>query len=798
MNFVGKIGSSILLKFAISILGLLVISLFVFLWHIHNTEYEMLNSIYHVRKQHLDIDMDRNIKSATKNRLELIKLRIERRKGELAEVLFTVDEKKCRDIISDFAIFPSVKGGELYDFMVHKPLISAVKNRDGELVFTDIPSRIERLPSLQVELFRGEVTSPIGYLKVFYDTALFTENMRKLGSEAVAVLDQEFALAIQTLNNNFKEQIFGLILIFAVLYATIYLLFSRLINEPIKKLEHNLMCFFNFLTNKDDKIDLSEINSRDEFGRMGKFINNGIEVSIKIHQELERHAREVSRLATVIEQSAQAIVITNLEGNIEYVNKAFESTTGYTFAEIKEKNSRILKSGQHSHTFYKKLWQVISAGQSWQGVFANRKKDGTIYYERSIIFPVQNQGGEIINYVAAKLDITKERMLEHQLMQIQKMESIGTLAGGIAHDFNNLLTVINGFVELTLMRMGPEDPSRKNIISVLEASKRAQILTSQLLAFSRKQVYQPEIVEINEVISSIGKMIRRLIGEDIHIETHLAENLPRVKADVSQMEQIFLNLAVNARDALNVVEKPDFQKKITIETGATVLNSEYVSKHPGSNKGLYAYFAVSDNGIGMDDEIRRKIFEPFFTTKEKHKGTGLGLSMVYGIVKQNNGFIYVYSEPDNGTMFKIYWPVSEEKQEVAKGHSSQGEVLEGTESILIVEDEEEVCRFARTALESLRYKVYSANNGREALDLLKQGLKVDLIVTDLIIPEMNGRKFVEKAKGFYPEGKVIYVSGYTDDHLTHNGMLEKGINFIPKPYSIRQLSSIVRKVLNGK
>jgi CheY-like chemotaxis protein len=381
-------------------------------------------------------------------------------------------------------------------------------------------------------------------------------------------------------------------------------------------------------------------------------------------------------------------------------------------------------------------------------------------------------------------------------MQVQKMESIGTLAGGIAHDFNNLLTVISGFVELTLMRMGPEDPTRDNIVSVLEASKRAQILTSQLLAFSRKQVYQPEIVEINKVISSMEKMIRRLIGEDIHIETHMAENLPPVKADVSQMEQIFLNLAVNARDALNVVEKPDFQKRITIETGKTVLDSEYVAKHPGSNPGLYAYFAVSDNGVGMDGEVRRKIFEPFFTTKEKHKGTGLGLSTVYGIVKQNNGFIYVYSEPDNGTMFKIYWPVSEEKQEVTKRHSFQDEAFEGTESILIVEDEVDVCRFAKKALESLRYKVYSANNGREALDFLKQDLKVDLIITDLIMPEMNGRKFVEKAKGFYPEGKVIYVSGYTDDHLTHNGMLGKEINFIHKPYSIRQLSSVVRKVLN--
>jgi CheY-like chemotaxis protein len=298
------------------------------------------------------------------------------------------------------------------------------------------------------------------------------------------------------------------------------------------------------------------------------------------------------------------------------------------------------------------------------------------------------------------------------------------------------------------------------------------------------------------VISSLDEMLRRLIGEDIKVETIITDHLPLIKVDRSQLEQIFVNLVVNARDALHGMPDKDHPKRITIETGQSILDQAYVSKHEGSHEGPHVFFAVSDNGIGMDEETRQKVFEPFFTTKEKHKGTGLGLSMVYGIVKQNQGSIYLYSEPGQGTTIKIYWPVSAEENETIRVKDSD-EIRYGRESILIVEDEKEVCRFAADSLSSLGYKIFTAGNGQIALDLIKAEMpRLDLIITDLVMPELNGKEFVKKVHQILPDIKVIYVSGYTDNHIVHNGLLEEGVNFIQKPYSLHMLSSAVRQILD--
>jgi len=515
-----------------------------------------------------------------------------------------------------------------------------------------------------------------------------------------------------------------------------------------------------------------------------------IEAQKALFESEERYRR-------IFEESQDAIFISSIDGRFLDINPAGLRLFGYASLEDIQKIdiAKDLYKNPEDRQKYQKQLKANGFIKNYE--VALKKKDGSEITVIESTTAIYDASKNIIAYRGIMRDITEKKRLEDQLAQAQKMESIGTLAGGVAHDFNNLLTVINGYAEMALMQMAANNPLHKDITSILKAGKRAEKLTAQLLAFSRKQIYKPEILAINQVISSMDKMLRRLIDEDISIETLLIENLPNIKADTSQLEQIFVNLVVNARDALRAVTKPDFQKKITIETGQTFLDKDYVAKHPGSKEGRHIFFAVSDNGVGMDEETKEKVFEPFFTTKEKYKGTGLGLSMVYGIVKQNNGSVYVYSEPGQGTMFKIYWPVS---QEVSKAREPviANELLYGSETILVVEDEEEVCRFASASLTSLGYNVYSAENGRVALELLKEKeLNLDLIVTDLIMPELNGKEFVEKAKHILPEVKVIYVSGYTDNHIVHNGLLEEGVYFIHKPYSVQTLSGMVRNVLDN-
>jgi len=512
-------------------------------------------------------------------------------------------------------------------------------------------------------------------------------------------------------------------------------------------------------------------------------------------KRLENSRKEISRLATVIEQAVQIVIITDLKGNIEYVNPAFEKITGYSATEAIGRNPRILKSGEQDGGFYKNLWDTITSGKTWQGIFANKKKDGTIFYDRAVIFPIKNKQNEIVNFAAVKQDVTKERKLEQQLQQAHKMESIGTLAGGVAHDFNNILTIINGYSEIALLNMDESNPLYSKITAIQEAGHRAENLTRQLLAFSRKQIYKTEVVEINDVIQDMEKMLRRLISEDIRIKMILPENLPKIKADKSQLEQVFMNLILNARDAVNAKSKESYKKEIIIETGFSELDEDYAAQHPGLSAGGYICFSVSDNGIGMDETIRRQVFEPFFTTKEKYKGTGLGLSTVYGIVKQNSGGVFVYSELNEGTLVKIYWPVTKEKK-VSEQIEDSAVDTSGNETILLVEDDSAVCEFASAALSSFGYTVIEAENGRAALEKIEsENLKFDLIITDIIMPELNGKEFVEKARKIYPSLKVVFVSGYTYNHIVNNGLLEEGVNFVRKPYSLKTLASVVRRVL---
>ena len=410
-----------------------------------------------------------------------------------------------------------------------------------------------------------------------------------------------------------------------------------------------------------------------------------------------------------------------------------------------------------------------------------------------------SKDGEVRAIEGFIIDVTKRKQLERQLVQSQKMESIGTLTGGIAHDFNNLLTVINGHAEMAMRHIEQDEPCHDEMASILQAGKKAENLIRQLLAFSRRQVYEPEIVEINTIITGLNKLFQRLIGEDIVIETALGKKLPHIKADPGQMEQILMNLMINARDALKEQTGASGEKRITIETGFSVLDEHDARRHIDIEPGAYVVISVSDTGIGMDDDVMDKIFDPFFTTKVSGKGTGLGLSTVYGIVRQNNAGIYVYSEKGLGTSFRIYWPVAAESREPAPGRGLDETPLTGSENILLVEDDESVRRFARDALSDLGYHVYEASSGMNALSLVSEiNIAIDLIVTDLIMPGMDGRELADELAMVYPDATVIYTSGYADEHIVQSGALEPGIHFIQKPYSVLSLSRKIRDILDKK
>ncbi len=429
-----------------------------------------------------------------------------------------------------------------------------------------------------------------------------------------------------------------------------------------------------------------------------------------------------------------------------------------------------------------------------------REKDskGNMHHFRNSYFGVLRDE-QLLAIWGIQMDITDRKKLEEQLRQSQKLEAVGTLAGGIAHDFNNLLTVINGHAEMSMMNLESEHPSHKDIISILSAGKRAKNLTSQLLAFSRKQIYAPRIIEINRAISSLDKMLRRLIGEDINIETNLRSDIPLIKADPGQIEQILMNLILNARDAINEKTEKAADKKILIETGFVLLDESFVVKHNGSHTGPHVVLTVSDTGIGMGDEIKEKIFEPFFTTKEKGLGTGLGMSTVYGIVKQNKGSIYAFSEAGLGSTIKIFWPASTENRASEETQILPKVALLGNESILVVEDDEGVRNFVCTALKDLGYSVIQAINGKKAVDVLQDKKKgIELIITDLIMPEMNGKELAIEANKIVPDTKILFTSGYTEDHITSSGSLDKGINFLQKPYTMQALAKKVREVLDSK
>ena len=500
---------------------------------------------------------------------------------------------------------------------------------------------------------------------------------------------------------------------------------------------------------------------------------------------------ERERLIAAIEQIKETIVIIDTAGTIQYVNPAFETVSGYSRQEVLGQNLRIFEGQEHDESFFREMWETLSNGKSWDGRIVNRRKDGAQYTEEVTISPVWDGSGKIVNYVAAMRDITKQLALAAQFQQIQKMESVGRLAGGVAHDYNNMLSVIIGYTDLALQKLEQGRPVHADLKAIYKAASHSVDITRQLLAFARQQAIAPTLIDLNENIAGLIQMLRRLIGEDIDIVWLPEPDLGPIKIDPSQLNQILTNLCVNARDAIKGVGR------ITIETHNAVLDEKYCADRAGFVPGEYILLALSDNGCGMDKNTLDMIFEPFFTTKEVGHGTGLGLATVYGIVKQNNGFINVYSEPGNGTTIKIYFPRqtgfsgrshARESSEIQRGHG---------ETVLIVEDEPSILDIASTILNELGYIVLTASTPTEAVHLSEMhGNRIDLLITDVVMPEMNGKDLVDQLRSLYPNLRYLFMSGYTADIITDRGVLDEGVHFIQKPFSIKDLAAKARAALS--
>jgi two-component system, cell cycle sensor histidine kinase and response regulator CckA len=402
----------------------------------------------------------------------------------------------------------------------------------------------------------------------------------------------------------------------------------------------------------------------------------------------------------------------------------------------------------------------------------------------------RDSAGRATRVVVAVLDLTERKKLEVQMRQAQKMEAVGRLAGGVAHDFNNILTVILGYADL--LRTGGKESLSESIEQIQLAAKRAAELTKQLLAFSRRQIIAPKVLNLNVVVSEMSAMIKRLIGEDIEVQDAAARNLWNISADAGQVEQVVVNLAVNARDAMPK------GGKLTLETCNVELDDEYCRHRTDLKPGEYVMLGVSDTGTGMDEATKAQIFEPFFTTKAKGKGTGLGLATVYGVVKQNGGHIAVYSELGKGTTFKVYWPRALGALSGQPTGRTTGTLPGGNETILVVEDEDQLRKFAVKMLRHLGYKVIEASNGMDALEQVKKTVGViDLLVTDVIMPKLGGHELAHRLVAELPHLKVLYTSGYTANAIVHQGVIEKGINFLAKPYTLPALAGQVRTILDS-
>jgi PAS domain S-box-containing protein len=520
---------------------------------------------------------------------------------------------------------------------------------------------------------------------------------------------------------------------------------------------------------------------------------------LSVIEDQKRIAAELRLQTTALEAAANAIIIADRDGRIDWVNPAFTALTGYSSEESRGRNMReLVRSGHQDRALYANLWDTILAGRVWHGELANRRKDGSIYTEEQTITPVLGDDGRIIHFIAVKQDVTERKRadeereaLDAQLRQAQKMESVGRLAGGVAHDFNNALGVVLGRAELALKRIEPGNPVGHHLEAIREAALRSANLTRQLLAFARRQTIAPKVLDLNEAVAGTLDMLRQLIGEGVRLSWRPGAGLWPLKMDPAQIDQVLANLLVNARDAIDGVGE------VRVETRNVILDEAFCAGRGGCVPGEYVALSVADDGCGMEKDVLDRVFEPFFTTKGVGQGTGLGLATVYGIVKQNVGYIDAASMPGEGTTFDVYLPsMAGHVPEEAPAAGAAVEPRGLGETVLLVEDEPAMLDVEAEMLADLGYSVLKAGRPGQALSLAgAHSGSIHLLVTDMVMPEMNGRDLAQRLAAIRPGIRCLFVSGYTADVIASRGVLDDGVRLLEKPFSRRDLAVKLRQAL---
>ena len=545
-------------------------------------------------------------------------------------------------------------------------------------------------------------------------------------------------------------------------------------------------------------IDYSGAAIRDERGEFGGVVLVLRDISERKEAEAALHQQN-DLLWRITDTSPVGIVVADTKARITFVNGTAETILGLSRDQLTRKSHEDIDwrifdiEGKSLNKEDLPFPRVLAAQGPISDVqYALDRPDGRRVLLSINGAPLRDSAGKITGAVFSLADITAQRQLQESFLQAQKMESVGRLAGGVAHDFNNMLSVINGYSEMLLARMAPDDPSRADLKEILGAGQRSELLVRQLLAFARKQTIAPVRLDLNKTVTTTLKMLSRIIGEDIQLVWAPARNIWPVRMDPAQLDQILSNLVVNARDAIS-----GGGGKVTIETGTAVFDQDYCDAHAGFLPGHYALLAVSDNGCGMDRQTLAHVFEPFFTTKPQGQGTGLGLATVYGIVRQNNGFINVYSEPGQGTTVKIYLPRFDEEPAAETQVKGSVDMPSGTETILLVEDEEALLKLAELLLKKLGYTVLAAATPEQAIRLVQEYAgSIHLLMTDVVMPEMSGRDLWQRLSALRPDLKCLFMSGYTADIITHHGVLEAGVHFLQKPFQVQVLAAKLREALD--